>query len=184
LRARLEEISLLQEKLSEQAIRDGLTGLYNRRYLDETLPRDLARAKREGYSLAVVMLDLDHFKNVNDTYGHAGGDEVLKAIAKVLSEGARESDVVCRYGGEEFLVALPRMSVAQALERVAVWRNTVNTTPVRHGEFAIGVRFSAGIAAYPEHGGEAYALIARADQALYQSKANGRNCTTVFQALE
>lgn len=183
LQDRLEEITKLRDKLGEQAIRDGLTGLFNRRYLDETLVRDLSRAKREGYALAVVMLDIDHFKRVNDTYGHAAGDEVLKAIAKLLRSGARESDVVCRYGGEEFLIALPHMSAEQAAVRVETWRSTFQTQLIRHGEFAIQVTFSAGIAAYPVHGGDTDSLVARADQALYHAKEHGRNRTTSYQDI-
>ena len=182
LELKLSEISELQLRLQDQVIRDPLTGLYNRRYLDETLPRELSRAKREGYSLAVIMLDLDHFKRVNDTYGHAAGDEVLKILSAILRTSARESDIICRYGGEEFLVALPRMSPQQALQRVESWRLELANTPVRHGELQISVTLSAGIAGFPDHGADIDGLLERADKALYLSKQAGRNRASCFTA--
>lgn len=178
LQARFKEITELQSQLQQQAIRDGLTNLYNRRYLDETLPRELARAQREGYPLSVVMLDLDFFKRVNDTYGHVAGDSVIKNLARILSTNSRESDIVCRYGGEEFLVVLPRMSLELALERVEKWRIEVGNTPVHYGDFVIKITISAGIAAFPDHGADTDLLVSQADQALYRSKQLGRNCVT------
>ncbi len=180
LELQLAEISALQKLLQEQAFRDSLTGLYNRRYLDETLSRDLSLAKREGYPLTLVMLDLDHFKRVNDTYSHAAGDEVLKALSKILLEGARESDLICRYGGEEFVISLPRMSIVDALQRVETWRLKFAETPIHFGEFSIRSTLSAGIAGYPEHGADAETLTAYADEALYSSKHQGRNRVTCF----
>lgn len=176
LESKLAQISELQLRLQDQVIRDPLTALYNRRYLDETLPRELSRAKREGYPLALVMLDLDHFKRVNDTYGHAAGDDVLKTLSILLREGARESDIICRYGGEEFLVALPKMSPEQARQRVETWRLKLADTPVSHGDLTIKATLSAGIAGYPDHGADVDTLLARADEALYCAKKAGRNC--------
>lgn len=180
LKLQLAEISTLKNLLQEQAIRDPLTGLYNRRYLDETLSRDLSLAKRDGYPLTLVMLDLDHFKHVNDTYGHAAGDEVLKAVATILLEGARESDMICRYGGEEFLISLPGMSTEHALQRVETWRTKFAETPIHFGEFCIHLTLSAGIAGFPEHGSDADVLKSRADEAMYSSKHHGRNRVTCF----
>jgi len=182
LELKLEQISELQLRLQEQVIRDPLTGLFNRRFLDETLPRELSRAKREGYSLSLIMLDLDHFKQVNDTYGHSAGDEVLRTLAEILRHNARDSDIICRYGGEEFLVALPRMAPDQARQRVESWRQTLENTVIRHGDLAIKVTLSAGIANYPDHGADVEILFARADQALYQAKQAGRNRVTCFSA--
>lgn len=179
LEAQLEKIILLQSELKEQAIRDPLTGLYNRRYLNETLPRELSRARRDVQPLAVVMLDLDHFKQVNDTYGHAAGDAVLKAVAVVLETGARESDMVCRYGGEEFLIALPGINAEQALQRAESWRVAMAATAIRHGDAAIVITLSAGIALFPNHGEDVLSLIACADRALYESKNGGRNRVTL-----
>lgn len=182
LESQLAEISELHKRLQEEVIRDPLTGLYNRRFLDETLPRELSRAKREGYSLALIMIDLDHFKQVNDTYGHAAGDEVLKALSAILEESARESDFVCRYGGEEFLIALPRMSPEQARQRVEAWCLELSEAPTRHADFTIVVTFSAGIAAFPDNGTDVQTLLLRADEALYRSKNEGRNRITCFEA--
>jgi diguanylate cyclase (GGDEF)-like protein/PAS domain S-box-containing protein len=180
LESQLEKISELQARLQEQVIRDPLTGIFNRRYLDETMPRELSRAKREGYSLSLVMLDLDHFKRVNDTYGHAAGDEVLKTIAKILGEKGRDTDISCRYGGEEFVVALPRMSPAQAIPRVEEWRAALSETRIRHGELEIAITLSAGVAGYPDHGADLDTLMSRADEALYRSKDQGRNRVTCY----
>ena len=179
--SQLAEISLLQAKLQEQVIRDPLTGLYNRRYLDETLPRELSLAKREGYALSVIMLDLDHFKRVNDTYGHPAGDEVLKALAALLREGARESDMICRYGGEEFIVVSPKMLPQQALLRVEAWRLRLANSPIQFGDFTISATLSAGIAGFPKHGADVDTLVARADEALYRAKREGRNRVTCFE---
>lgn len=170
-----KRVASLQQLLQEQAIRDPLTGLYNRRYIQETLPRDLSRAKREGYPLALVLLDLDHFKLVNDTYGHAAGDEVLRTVSAILMQGARESDMICRYGGEEFLIALPGMSPDQALKRVQAWSLELAKTDTHVGDATVNVTLSAGIAVYPMHGADTDTLVARADEALYRSKDQGRN---------
>lgn len=180
LEAQLTEISALQTLLQEQAIRDPLTGLHNRRYLDETLSRDLSQAKRGGYPLTVVMVDVDFFKRVNDTYGHAAGDEVIKALAAILQADARESDLICRYGGEEFLISLPKMSIVHALQRAEKWRLKFAETQVRYGEFFIQSTLSAGVAGYPDHGTDAATLTAHADEALYSSKHEGRNRVTCF----
>ena len=175
LERKLAEVTELQTRLREQALRDPLTGVYNRRYLDETLPRELSRAKREGYPLAVIMLDLDHFKHINDTYGHPAGDDVIVALAGIISAHTRKSDVICRYGGEEFLAVLPRMTLAQAEERAQRWRLAMMGTEVRHGEFVMTATLSAGVAAFPESGAEVDQLLLHADSALYQAKNEGRN---------
>ena len=160
---------------------DPLTGIYNRRYLDETLPRELSRAKRDAAAVAVIMLDLDHFKRVNDEFSHAAGDEVLKLLAKLLKNGSRESDMICRYGGEEFVVIMPNMSAELALERVESWRRELQGTTVRFGDFNIQVTLSAGIADYPAHGDTPGLLLARADEALYRAKHEGRNRISVYR---
>ena len=176
LETQLAEITALQHRLQEQAVRDPLTGLNNRRYLNETLPRELSRAKREGYPLALIMLDLDHFKKINDTYGHQAGDVVLVYLSSILINNARESDIFCRYGGEEFIVVLPRMSLDNAFQRVEEWRLMFSEKPVKHGELLINVTFSGGISVFPEHAADADTLIALADDALYTSKKKGRDC--------
>lgn len=165
-----------------QVLRDPLTDLHNRRFMDEALLKELARAKREGYPMSLIMLDLDFFKRVNDTYGHAVGDVVLVSLASFLKANARESDIVCRYGGEEFLVAMPHMSPDQAFEKIDEWRQIIADSPIMHGELIIRVTISAGIAGFPEQGSDIDILLKRADEALYQSKKDGRNCVTVIHA--
>ncbi|MDD4941941.1 MAG: PAS domain S-box protein [Rhodoferax sp.] len=184
LQEQLQEILALQTQLKEQAVRDSLTGLHNRRYMEETLPRELSRAKREGYSLALIMLDLDHFKRINDTYGHPTGDSVLKAMASILLHGAREGDIICRYGGEEFLVALPNMSTDQALVRAKNWQSTLAARPVIHGTFSVEATFSAGISVYPDNSSEVEGLLRLVDNALYRAKENGRNCVEYEPMVE
>ena len=175
LQARLEEITGLHAQLREKALRDGLTGLHNRHYLHETLPRELARASREEYPLALIMIDLDHFKAVNDTYGHVVGDQALKLIAEILQKQARDSDLLCRFGGEEFLVAMPRMSLADALIRTEAWRAAIAESRFEHEGQRIPLTSSLGIAVFPDHGQTDMALLAAADHALYAAKHGGRN---------
>lgn len=180
----LYEINRLQEELREQAVRDGLTNLFNRRYLDETLERELARAKREGYPLSLVMIDIDHFKRLNDTYGHQAGDKVLRELAALLWGDVRAEDVPCRYGGEEFLVLLPRMPLEVALERAEGWRRTFQSTRVPFGDFQLETTISCGLAAYPEHARTPDDLLRCCDEALYEAKRHGRNrCKTFHHAL-
>jgi diguanylate cyclase (GGDEF)-like protein/PAS domain S-box-containing protein len=176
LRAHLARIENLQTELQEQAIRDALTGLYNRRFLEETFPREIARARRESEPLSVIFVDLDHFKAVNDTYGHAAGDEVLQAICQFLVQSARASDIVCRYGGEEILIICPGMTLASAEDRAEGWRQTIAATPTEVNGTGIRVTISAGMAACPAHGQSMEALILAADSALYAAKAAGRDC--------
>ena len=175
LRARLAEIDLLQNQLREQANRDPLTGLYNRRYLDSTLDRELSRCKREGLPLALIMIDLDHFKNVNDTYGHQAGDEIPKMLGATLSGFARAEDVACRYGGEEFLLLLPKVSIATAGERAEDLRRHFSEAVLQFGEFRLQTTLSVGIAIYPDHGKSVDELLQSADRALYLAKRGGRN---------
>jgi diguanylate cyclase (GGDEF)-like protein/PAS domain S-box-containing protein len=175
LHEQLQENVVLHARLTEQTLRDPLTGLHNRRYLEETLPRELSRAKRVGYPMALVMVDLDHFKRVNDTYGHPTGDAVLKAMASILLHGAREGDIICRFGGEEFLVALPNMTVERAQTRAMAWQLALGKTPIQHGAFSVQITLSAGISAFPDNGADVEILLHRADEALYRAKASGRN---------
>ncbi len=170
-----EEILALKELLLEQALHDPLTRLNNRRFLAEALPRELARAKREGSAVSLIVFDLDHFKRVNDTHGHAAGDKVLVRIAQLLVEHARESDIVCRYGGEEFLMALSGTTAEQAVARAESIRAIVEQLSIDTGSAMVELTISAGIAAYPQHGGDVGSLFSAADQALYAAKREGRN---------
>jgi diguanylate cyclase (GGDEF)-like protein/PAS domain S-box-containing protein len=184
LQARLEEITGLHALLREKALRDGLTGLHNRHYLHETLPREFSRASREEYPLALIMIDLDHFKAVNDTYGHVAGDQVLKLIAEILREQAREGDLACRFGGEEFLIAMPHMSLADALIRTEVWRATIAQARFEYEGHHIPLTASLGIAVFPDHGHTDIALVAAADHALYAAKHGGRNRVSCYIPTE
>lgn len=175
LHRNLREIDELQEQLREQANRDPLTGLYNRRYLDSTLERELARCKRDGNPLALILIDIDHFKQVNDTYGHQAGDEILLRLAAMLAGMARAGDVACRYGGEEFLLLMPTMPMASARERAEALRIAFEALEVPFGAFNLKATVSIGIAAYPGQGTSADELIRSADTALYRAKNLGRN---------
>ncbi len=180
LRLRLDEINALQTQLNEQANRDPLTGMYNRRYLNDTLGRELARCKREGQPLTLMLIDIDHFKHVNDTYGHPAGDEVLKSMAIMLNARARSADVACRYGGEEFLMLLPQMPLEIALQRAEQWRSDFAAATVAFGDFRIQATLSVGIATYPGDGTSPELLIGNADKALYRAKQGGRNRVVAF----
>ncbi|MBV2235130.1 MAG: diguanylate cyclase [Sterolibacterium sp.] len=180
LREKYDEISQLQEKLREQAVRDPLTGLHNRRYLDETLRRELSRAQRENYTLCIILIDLDFFKKVNDTYGHLAGDEVLKTFGRLLHDHARAGDVACRYGGEEFMLMLPKMPTETAVDRANILREKFAATTIPFGDAQISTTLSIGIALYPYHGNTPDELTNNADQALYVAKSEGRNRAIVF----
>jgi len=173
--SQLIEIGLLQSKLREQAIRDPLTNLFNRRYLEETLDHELARATREGYSVCIMMIDLDHFKKVNDTYGHEAGDHVLKAIATTLSEETRRGDFACRYGGEEFVVVMPNLEKEVTYERAEQLRNTLNSLYIPYGIYSLTITVSMGIAFYPTNGQMRESILRAADKAMYAAKDAGRN---------
>ena len=182
LQQQLAEIQILQDKLKDQALHDPMTGLFNRRYLDTIVPHELARCARDRVPLCLMLMDIDHFKRVNDTYGHQGGDEVLKGLAALLTDSVRVSDVACRYGGEEFLLLLPNMPVAVALQRAEQWRTAFAATQLRFGGASIGATVSIGIACYPGDGDTAEALTRSADLALYRAKERGRNCVVLFDA--
>lgn len=171
---------LLRETLRAQSIRDPLTGLYNRRFMEHALDRELQRAKRRSHALVVVFLDLDHFKRFNDTHGHEAGDAVLRSMAGLFQKHFRGEDVVCRYGGEEFAFILPESSAKDAAKRVNDLREAAKTHGISYREQILDVvTFSVGIATYPENGLTAVELLHTADRALYSSKAKGRDCVTV-----
>jgi len=175
LQGQLIEIGLLQSKLREQAIRDPLTNIFNRRYLDETLDRELSRAAREDYPVCVIMVDIDHFKRVNDTHGHEAGDLVLKAIAATLSHHCRRGDFACRYGGEEFVVVLPNITLETAYARAEDLRTSLHLLSVPYEYHNLSVTISMGIAGFPENGQTRDTLLRAADQAMYAAKEAGRD---------
>lgn len=180
LEVQLQAIASQHSELREKANRDPLTGAHNRRYLDEALPRELARAALGRYPVALIMVDLDHFKDINDSYSHLAGDAVLKALTQLLTRGARESDIVCRYGGEEFVLVMPRLSADLALPRMDALRLELQGLRIPHGDTEIAITFSAGIAVFPEHGTQMDMLIARADEMLYRAKREGRNRVRLY----
>lgn len=182
--SQLIEIGLLQSKLREQAVRDPLTNLFNRRYLEETLDHEIARASREGYPICMMMIDLDHFKRVNDTYGHEAGDHVLKAIAATLSQETRRGDFACRFGGEEFVVVMPNIESAVAYERAEKLRNTLNSLYIPYGIYSLTITISMGIASYPANGQTREAVLRAADKAMYAAKEAGRDHILSYDQIQ
>ncbi len=183
LREQYQEIHALQARLREQAVRDPLTGLYNRRHLSDVLGPELARCRAAHKPLAVLLIDIDHFKSVNDTWGHAAGDTVLQALARLMLRHVRTQDMVFRYGGEEFLLLLPEASLEIALERAEELRMAFSQTPMRIDDQdlpPLTVTLSCGVAAFPQHADEGDALICFADRALYAAKEHGRNRTQIW----
>jgi diguanylate cyclase (GGDEF)-like protein/PAS domain S-box-containing protein len=168
-------IEALQAELREQAIHDALTGLSNRRFLDESFGRDLARAERAQEPLSVIIGDLDRFKEVNDRHGHLAGDEVLRVFAEMLTMATRSSDIACRYGGEEFLLVLPGAPLSGAVARAEQLRKQLAATVITYGEATFSVTASFGVSVFPGDGRNPDELIAAADNALYEAKASGRN---------
>ncbi|RUX45387.1 diguanylate cyclase, partial [Mesorhizobium sp. M4A.F.Ca.ET.050.02.1.1] len=170
----------LRETLRQQSIRDPNTGLFNRRYLEETSSRELRRMERSSQPLAIIMLDVDHFKQFNDTFGHEAGDLVLKQVAATLIEHARDSDVVSRYGGEEFALVMPGASLEEGAQRAEALRQAIKQLHLAHRGRTLGtVTASFGVAAYPEHGAGWAELTNAADHAQYDAKAEGRDRVVV-----
>lgn len=166
----------LREKLRHQSIRDPLTGLFNRRHLEETLELELHRAARRNEPISLVMFDVDHFKRYNDTFGHDAGDSVLQSVSELAQNHIRAGDVACRYGGEEFLLVQPGMAAENALERAESLRENIAKLALDHRGVALeSITISVGIAVYPQTAQTAEELIKRADEALYQAKRGGRN---------
>ena len=171
----------LREELRQQALHDPLTGLFNRRYLDETLPRELYQAQRRKTPLSIVMLDIDDFKQCNDTFGHGTGDTVLSKVGLTLQENLRKSDISCRYGGDEFVLVLPDSSVADTQARLEQIRTSLKGLKIRSGGKALGtINMSAGIAQTPEHGTTASELLRAADEAMYSAKQAGGDQIAIY----
>lgn len=175
LQSQLQAIQSLQDQLTEQANRDPLTGLYNRRYLTTALQREIDACAREGATLALLLIDLDLFKQINDRHGHAAGDDVLCQISALLLQSMRPIDICCRYGGEEFLLVLPGMGLQTAVERAQALRQQVAERRWLADGQPIGVTLSVGVACAHNARVAPAALIDLADRALYQAKAEGRN---------
>jgi diguanylate cyclase (GGDEF)-like protein len=180
LKARITEIDFLRMQLQEQAIRDPLTGAFNRRYFSEALDQEAARSARENTPFSILILDVDHFKQFNDTYGHKCGDIVLQSLANFLNENTRQGDIVCRYGGEEFVILMTDATPEDAYKRAELFRKRFEEMILEYEGKKLNCTFSAGIASYPAHDRASETLLTFADQALYRSKASGRNRTTLY----
>jgi diguanylate cyclase (GGDEF)-like protein len=172
----------LREKLRSESIRDALTGLFNRRYMEESLDLELARAQRALEPVGVLLVDVDHFKRFNDTFGHGGGDAILSALGGLLRGSVRGGDVACRLGGEEFLLILPGAPLAELPARADALRESVRALRIFHrGRPLDPVTVSIGVAAAPDHGGTRDALLRAADGALYRAKRAGRDQVAVAE---
>lgn len=175
LEDRMKEIEALQENLRDQAVRDPLTGLFNRRYLMETLASEVTRSRRHDRPLTVALIDVDHFKRINDRHGHDVGDQVLTMVGAGLAGLVREGDVVCRYGGEEFVILLPDTNIEVGVERAERWRQALADHQAAPPTIWDPVTMSIGVASLGWHGDTGEAMIAAADRAMYQAKRNGRD---------
>ncbi len=185
LTERVAELQAAQEQLRALSTRDALTGLFNRRYMEEAFAREVSRAARQNYSIGVIMLDIDQFKQFNDTFGHAGGDVLLREIGRFLHNHVRSSDIACRYGGEEFIILMPDTSLETLLERAELLRRSaMHLRPDFMGSALGPVTISVGVAMLPDHGTTADETIHAADQALYRSKRAGRNRVTLAEGGE
>jgi len=171
---------LLQETLRSQSVRDPLTGLFNRRYMDETFGREISRSVREGHTLGIIMFDIDHFKEFNDTLGHEAGDAVLQALSAFILEQFRGEDIACRFGGEEIILILPDASLGNTRKRAESLRKAVKQLDVYHrGTLLDKITLSIGVAIFPDHGKDAEALLRAVDQVLYRAKNEGRDQVVV-----
>jgi diguanylate cyclase (GGDEF)-like protein len=174
IESQAHQLAMNESLMREQSIRDDLTSLFNRRYLVETLKREIQRAARKQASLGIIMLDVDHFKHINDTLGHAAGDTVLLKLGKFIAEQVRQSDIACRYGGDEFILVLPDASRETATERARQLRGGVKNLNT-----SVIITISLGIAVFPDNGTNGETLLQSADRALYQAKHDGGNCVSV-----
>src|SRR5256712_112884 len=172
----IEALKRALQNLKEETIRDPLTGLYNRRFLGDYLPRELIRARRERGRVALIMIDLDRFKQVNDTAGHAAGDLVLMEIATLLKRHIRGSDIACRYGGEEFTLVLPKATPESAHRKAEAICSAIREDRDR----LLEVTASLGVAFFPDHAADAESSLRAADEALYEAKRKGRNRVKIF----
>jgi two-component system, cell cycle response regulator len=177
-----KDVKKAMNMVTDMAIRDGLTGLYNRRYFIEVLEREISRDERCDGGLSLFLMDIDLFKNINDTYGHSAGDAVLREVGAMMVESMRGSDIVCRYGGEEFAVTFPNTSIARAYTICKRFNRTVESHRFSHNDSPIKVTISIGLTEYLVKASDSAAqLIERADRELYKAKEGGRNrvCATV-----
>jgi diguanylate cyclase (GGDEF)-like protein len=177
-----KELTQANRRLQDKALRDALTGLYNRGYLEESLDREASRARRSEKPFGVMMIDIDHFKRFNDTFGHAAGDTVLRRVGQLLLSLARAEDIPCRYGGEEFVLVMSHASPVTLRERAEKLRLGVQGLAIECDGRSVGpITLSVGIALFPDHGGSGLAVLQAADAAMYRAKAAGRNRVVVTE---
>ncbi len=167
--------------LAQMALTDGLTGLYNRTFFDDLLPRQIALSRRTGRQFSLLLVDIDHFKRINDLYGHLAGDRALQAVGSVLGGMLRKSDSVCRYGGEEFAVLLPETPAAEAAQVAEKIRSRIASLSLKHEGEAFRLAVSIGVSTAGAGSKSAHTLLTEADRALYAAKAKGRNRTEIYQ---
>ncbi len=173
----------LRGSLRDQSIKDVLTGLFNRRYLEETLEREISRSVRSGNSIGLMMLDLDHFKEFNDKFGHSGGDALMRELGALLQSTIRVEDVACRYGGDEFVVMLPESSLEVTVLRAEEIRRDLTQLNILHeGSLLRAVTLTVGVAVYPDHGADVAELVRAADEALFEAKREGGDRVEVAQS--
>jgi diguanylate cyclase (GGDEF)-like protein len=175
-----QDLTQANARLRDQVVHDGLTGLHNRRYLEESLGREESRARRSSQPFGVMMIDIDNFKRFNDTLGHAAGDAVLRAIGQYMLSAARGEDIVSRYGGEEFVLVMAPAPQGTVGERAEKLRREVQNLEIEYEGRRVGpITISVGIGMFPDHGESGQEVLRVADAALYQAKRSGRNCVVV-----
>lgn len=168
------------QRLRTQSVRDPLTGLYNRRYLEASIAREESRSRRSGQPLGMMMIDIDHFKHCNDSFGHAAGDAVLGAVSRYMESHSRSEDILCRYGGEEFVLFMMNTRQEKLQQRAESLRNGVPQLKIEHEQRPIGpITLSIGLAVFPDNGDNLPAVLRAADAALYDAKRAGRNRVVV-----
>ncbi len=176
-----KQVKETYNRMVDMSVRDALTGLYNRRYFMEVLDREISRSQRYKTDLVLCLLDIDHFKNINDSFGHAAGDAVLKKLGVLLKESIRDNDIACRYGGEEFIILLPHTNIEEASIMSERFRERVAAYDFKHESSLLKVSVSIGIAQYQRGEDKSGAVfVEHADRALYQAKAEGRNRSVIF----
>jgi len=184
LQFQIERIEMLQEQLQELAVRDPLTELYNRRYLQEALELEFSHPERSTHPTAILMLDSDHLKDINDIYGHKAGDDFLVHISETIQKSIRSGDIACRYGGDEFVVVLSNVTKEIALDRAEKLRKKIASHFIVHRNKKVTISVSIGIAMFPAHGTVGEVILQKADQALYEAKRKGKNRVLLYSEYQ